>query len=367
MTQFSTPISDHRNEIIDVPGATDDQIRELLAFHNKAWGASRTPAHWRWEYQDFLPEKAVVAVARKDGRIIGTQCAMPVPMKVEGRVVLSGKSENTLLLPEFRGLGIMEDLYEFMVEECKVRGLRFLWGFTDAERAFRRFGFFVHPVVEIWSRPGFDLATGLVSRWREPRAISRRVLSMGKAGVDFFRTLPRFLSNDSGLGAESIPVSQLVAGESGERGGILHRGPASVVGQELSDGFLEWRVSRHPFLQYTARKIHDAHGEAGFSLVSLHQKKAALSYWEGTDEGNLKGLLVNFVQMSQFKNAQLTVLTNSGRDDHPMRRDLLLRQGFRPTHCTNLVIRDLSEILTGTLLEPTGWLLNGLWTEGYAL
>ena len=124
----------------------------LVAFHNSYYGTDRTPEHWLWEYETYVPSKSVFACAEDSGKIIATQGMIPIPVQVGTGSVLSGKSESTLLLPAYRGSSLMADLYEYAVHNCGERGMQFLWGFTGAVKAF--WLWVVHfPVVQAM-RPG---------------------------------------------------------------------------------------------------------------------------------------------------------------------------------------------------------------------
>jgi GNAT superfamily N-acetyltransferase len=365
----------YEKEMVDVAQATPREIAELVAFHNAFYGTSRSPAQWRWQYQSFRPHQAVVAVARSGGRIIGTQAAMPVPMRVHGRVVWAGKSENTLLHPSFRGSGVMEDLYEHMVAACLARGIRFLWGFTGAVKAFRRFGFQTHPVVETWSRPGWNVPAALLQRWRAPRPVLHRVLASGKVVLDGVRCAAQLLPQ---LVAQVRAPSEVPAADeivaAGLDGDALAAWESSWeqpsgrgIAIHLGEGFLDWRATRHPFLRYDAYH-HRAGGVAdGYALLSQCGSEVSVAGWQGIGAPALSALLGHVVRAHQRRCSRLVLMTNGAAPDAPQRRTLLQRWGFSRSFLTHLVVRDLSGDLGPELAAPGDWRINGLWTEGYAM
>lgn len=360
-----------RMKLLDVERATASEIAELVAFHNRAYGTSRQPAHWRWQYQSFAPGKAVFALARKDGRLIGTQAAMPIPLLVADQVLQTGKSENTLLLREFRGQGVMEDLYEFMVESCRERDIRLLWGFTNAAKAFGRYGFEAFPVVESWNRPGLNLSATWRSLWRFGRPMHRRALSMAKAGAKLVLAAPYVFAGGVPSGADRVASSALDGvlfdelERSWDQASSFHEAAPETIALSLGDGFLDWRARHHPFLTYSAHVLDGGHGVAGYALVSTLDATTSVAGWEGRDHAAMAALLYRVVQEHESRSARFILLTNGARPDGAIRQDVLRSQGFRRSQVTNLVVRDLSGALSGRLANPACWRVNGLWTEGY--
>ncbi len=81
-------------------------------------------------------------LAEYDGEIAGTQAAIPYYLITgSGEKILSAKSEDTLVSPKHRGKQIFEKMYAFLFEACKKQNIRLLWGFTYAEKPFKKLGF----------------------------------------------------------------------------------------------------------------------------------------------------------------------------------------------------------------------------------
>jgi hypothetical protein len=58
-----------------------------------------------------------------------------------GEKILSAKSEDTLVSPSHRGKQIFEKMYAYLFEECKKQNIRLIWGFTYADKPFKKLGF----------------------------------------------------------------------------------------------------------------------------------------------------------------------------------------------------------------------------------
>ena len=100
-------------KIREIRSSDISDINEAISIHNVAYGDKRTPEQWIWEYKSNYPDLFVFTVIEDDGRIVGTQGMIPIYINIKGKRYLSGKSENSLLNPEYRGGTLFQELYEF--------------------------------------------------------------------------------------------------------------------------------------------------------------------------------------------------------------------------------------------------------------
>ena len=122
--------------------ASDSDTDKVNRFYNSIYKTNRTKTKFEWEFNSSPAGKAIYVVAVLNNEIIGTQCIIPYYIiSKENEVVLSGKSEDTLVSPNHRGKNIFEKMYSFLIEECRKRNILFIWGFTYAIKPFFKFGF----------------------------------------------------------------------------------------------------------------------------------------------------------------------------------------------------------------------------------
>lgn len=134
------------NKMIDdviIREATDKDIPELAELYRTELNLSINQDVWEWEYFKRTGYETFYVVAEKDGRIIGSQALIPVIMIGSKRVILSAKSESTLVCKQYRGQGIFEKMYSKLFEIAEQRGIKVIWGFTGATKAFLQLGFTV--------------------------------------------------------------------------------------------------------------------------------------------------------------------------------------------------------------------------------
>jgi GNAT superfamily N-acetyltransferase len=116
-------------------------------FFNEIYKTHRPFENFVWEFRSGPKGKAIYVVAVDNAeinftKIVGIQCAIPLDfISPDGKIVLTAKSEDTLVDPAYRGQKLFERMYDLLFAECKKAGIKYIWGFTPALKAFERIGF----------------------------------------------------------------------------------------------------------------------------------------------------------------------------------------------------------------------------------
>jgi len=122
--------------------ANENDYNEINSFYNKFRNLNRTFEQFTWEFIDNPAGKAIYIIAKDNDKIIGTQCAIPVYFSLpNGEIILTGKSEDTLVDPEYRGKNILSNMYELLFSECTKMRIDIIWGFTLLNKTFQKLGF----------------------------------------------------------------------------------------------------------------------------------------------------------------------------------------------------------------------------------
>jgi GNAT superfamily N-acetyltransferase len=122
--------------------ATPSDYIKINEFHNQIDKPNRTIEQFYWEFRDCPFGPSIYVIAEDGDRIVGTNCVIPIQLiDSKGALIKSGKSEDTLVDPAYRGQNIFNNIYDFLFEESKKQGISLIWGFTSATKAFERLGF----------------------------------------------------------------------------------------------------------------------------------------------------------------------------------------------------------------------------------
>ena len=121
-----------------------DDIQQVNALYQRAYQIDRSNEKFKWEFQQGPagPAVYIVAVDPETNRVVGTQCAIPLYVtNASGERILTAKSEDTLVDPNYRGRSIFEKMYALLFDECRKAGIVAIWGFTYAIKPFHKLGF----------------------------------------------------------------------------------------------------------------------------------------------------------------------------------------------------------------------------------
>jgi GNAT superfamily N-acetyltransferase len=226
----------------------DDDIERVNAFHNAAYGVSRSLAQWRWEFSGRIGDRRPFVVAKEGGRIVGTQALMPITMVTPEGTALTAKSEETLLDSSMRGKGVFPALYAPLLELAARESIQAIWGFTPASKPFQSVGFSVpartqqllHPIS---ARAADVLATTGFEGWR------RHALRLGIAGASLIS------ATRASLGPSAVPGVRLAVLEQPptEGAALSHEFVRTWGGATIfrDTAYLRWRFYENPSVRAT--------------------------------------------------------------------------------------------------------------------
>lgn len=352
---------------IDLPTIKPEQIDEILEFYNEGFGVHRTPAEWMWQFGTFRPELTVFTVARNEGRMIATQAMMPIWLRVAGNRVLTGKAESTLLHPEFRGIKAMEPLYAYAIEESRRKGMRFLWAYTGAFRAARRWGYNDFPVTRQYLRPGLNFSAGVRTRISIRAPLWRRAASGGKYALEYLRALASASASgqatNSGLNVSRDPIEPRETRELYER---LRARKSDLIGIDFDDAYVGWRLRNHPFRTYEDYQVRDREGLRGYAWVSLLDGTLSISELCAESEEATALLVREIIGDYSRRSGQFMVMLNAESCMTPQTAPVLNQLGFASRNAIPFINQDLSGGQFPEINDLANWNFSGLWTEGYA-
>jgi hypothetical protein len=123
----------------------DSDIVQVNEVYNTAYGNIRPDRYFEWEFLNGPWGKAIYVIAedmeKSGNKIIGTQSAIPIVMTDGVSEVLTAKSEDTFVHPDYRGQKLFDKMYDMLFDECIKSGIQYIWGFTYAKKPFEKIGF----------------------------------------------------------------------------------------------------------------------------------------------------------------------------------------------------------------------------------
>lgn len=355
---------------LEMREAATTDVEKIISFHNDAHKDNRKPEHWKWEYKGNYPDSFVFTVIKDAGQIIATQGMIPYYIYVRGKRLLTGKSENTLLNPKYRGGSLFQDLYEFAVSLCKTRGMQCIWGYTPATKALRRFRFHVYEYVMHGSISILNVRCALSEVLGEDTSAVKKVTkSLTFLSLWVYSAIIRATSQipDTGLLVREKLADQHDLENLYER---LKMKYPDLIHIDLDERYLRWRIFNHPFFKYRTHFVYEGDLLRAYAFVNTHNKRRAYLTDFTFETANAGKFLLKRI-LNQLQAEGIGAVSFWGNERNPLMKgpfDLLRRFGFvqRKTSA-HFVLRNLSVGDQESLSDVTNWYMNGLWTEGHQM
>ena len=251
---------------MDINFLTDSDIQECNEFHNNAYGTNRSLAQWHWQFDGMLGGIRPFVVAKEDGRIVGTQALMPIIMSNAVGDFLTAKSEETLVDSSMRGKGVFQKMYEPLMALALSHGVKAIWGFTPASKAFEGVGF---SVPDSTSQLVFPLSirastTFLDSFCSGPRRFAMNA-GIGVASILSASRLAATSRKDKGIRLEVIDDPPITAGAL-SREFVRSWGGVTILRDQ---SYLKWRYFDNPVVRATLLAAYRGNSLVGWLAYAL--------------------------------------------------------------------------------------------------
>lgn len=259
---------------IEIALLNDLDIPELIHFYNVLYKETRNEAKFKWEFFNAPAGKAIYVVAKdaETQKIVGSQCAIPMELINDtNEVILTGKSEDTLVHPEYRGMNIFENMYTLLFEKCRERNIRYLWGFTSAKKPFLKLGFSIpydhsQSLMVINTISAYAYLSKLNPKNTVGSLLKIMILCVGSKLISY----KRFLANRKGVENKFsfsaydktvVKDNQLVP---------MKKYTGFWMQQDLP--FLTWRITNNPYLDDVFNIYFSATTGIAANLIFNHHK-----------------------------------------------------------------------------------------------
>lgn len=122
--------------------ANENDYENINQFHNRIYKKNRTMNQFLWEFHNGPFGKSIYVIATDGPKVVGTNCVIPIMLSnAKNEMILTGKSEDTLVDPEYRGQNIFNHIYDHLFKHCADKGIKSIWGYTPAKKPFQKIGF----------------------------------------------------------------------------------------------------------------------------------------------------------------------------------------------------------------------------------
>lgn len=316
--------------------------------------------HWQFS---FNRSSAVVVGLEADGKIVGSQAMMPIPLRIKNKALASGKCENSYIQPDLRGKGKFGELFNFAENKSAQAGMKVLWAFTPAIKPYSKLGF------EVVKNGLLSYSVHLNSTSDRSDSLKQKVKGVIRKGITKISDLKakRWLKQSEINTLQNIRLNHSPREDElsalMENSDLLSKDDISI---DMSSEFINWRVHSNPNIKYETCCFYRGNQLVAHVIFAEHQSACRVHFLMVHDNELLKGLVGALYLL--FKRRGYRYMTYQGN----------LQNGFNQrvfALLKSLGQRDLDpngehfvyrlDDWNGPGIRPSSWFLNRLWTEGY--
>lgn len=235
-----------------------------------------------WEFLDCPYGKAIYAGVweKEEGKeqvLVGTQCFILLKMiTTEGKEIISAKGESTLIdmrtLIKYKNIDILKGLFDVLREECKNRGVDFMWGFNNIPASYKRLGYdnpfkSFHGLLVLKPRKAFK---NIMLQKSNVGKLSRVKIGLGTFSLYILSLKKSFMF--------SRKNNYLFNNELNENDELFKK--ASLTDKMIfllqNKNYLKWKISENPYdITYRSFQLVDTNGSLVAQAICNVQKEVA--------------------------------------------------------------------------------------------
>lgn len=351
----------------------DSEVAIVNEVYNEAYGNIRPLENFKWEFVNGPWGKAIYVIAedldKQGNKIIGTQSAIPmVFINGSGETVLTAKSEDTFVHPDYRGHKLFDKMYDLLFNECRKAGIQYLWGFTYARKPFLKLGFSIpfdtiQGLFVVRPKMSFDYLSNLneSNGIKEKAKISALVVATYFKGV--LHKLNRGLKGKIVIGKD-YQLKKDVFNQN-------LKGSSARWSIHQTEKYLDWRLKSNPFANDYIRFTNSNEVGKINSSMLVNYRKEGFAYIEELNisdnklTSDCKSLIKEVIcySIEKKKIFMLRFWGFDGNETNRIEMKLLKKLGFVfVKKGTAFVWKDLSD--GKSKIDPCNILLSRLFTQG---
>tara|TARA_B110000971_G_C19965676_1_gene480108 strand:- start:60 stop:1046 length:987 start_codon:yes stop_codon:yes gene_type:complete len=231
---------------------------------------------FHWEFHNGSFGKSIYVIAEFEGKIVGTNCVIPINIvDKNGNVFKTGKSEDTLVDPDFRGKKIFVNIYDYLIEVCREEGILVIWGFSSAIKAFKKIKFSI-PFSGKKSLVVNNIPAAYnVLKGNKQLSFEDKVRTLGMCVLGYSK---RMLKGKGEIGKEYKVITTPILDERIEK--LIQRNLGTSNSQfaiQQDSTFQSWRIYDNPnYYKVHSYAIIDKNDNLlGYILLNSHKNKSA--------------------------------------------------------------------------------------------
>ncbi len=348
--------------------ATETDYENINNFHNRIYKSNRSMDQFYWEFHNAPFGKSIYVIAVDGDKVVGTNCVIPIELiGADKKTILSGKSEDTLVDPDYRGQNIFYNIYQFLFEKCEEQGIKVIWGFTSAKKPFSKLGFSIPydhqqslAVNKVF--PAFKYLSGLNKK-------NSTIDKLKILGLCMYSKMSLIGGQNKSILSEfDISEDQEIINGAAE---LIHSNLVSLTSSFAiyqHDDFQKWRIYQNPnyYKVFTFGFYDKAKTLKALIVFNAHPNKVAYvcqSTFHSDIENREAAAMIKYASKSLFRQG-IVIIRNWLFDHNPLnQKEIALYTKANHIHLKRgigLVWKELDDLE----IKPEMFLLSRISTQG---
>ncbi len=319
----------------------------------------------KWQY--FHRETSTsLYLLRSEGDYIASQGMIPIYLAKGETSVLSAKSETSFLLPEHRGKGLFEDLYNYTIQKAEEDGCELIWGFTALSKVWRnKLNFEVHDGLIHETALQLNAKSAFRSTIRKDQSSFNKIKQITKSALDRMKNkrIPKLdgTYETKELEFSDDSISAIV--------GVFKEWQSNYKNYiciETNNDYINWRVKNNPRAKYSLLGIYSQNVLVGYAIFNIETNYLVEFIVPRETELNecLFSLMAFLKQKKTYSHLNYWA---SSENEYCKKVTSVLEQfgARRYENFTMNFVRKRTKHTSFDTSEVGEFYINGLWTEGF--
>ena len=321
----------------------------------------------KWQYLRWDCNSSLYLL-KSNEEYIASQGMMPINLIYQNRIVFSAKSESSFLLPEHRGKGLFERIYDYNILKSEEDGCELFWGFTELSKVWRKkLKFQVEDGLIHETVLQLNFGAALKSARQKKQPLINTLKQTAKAVLSAFGN-KRIPIISAGYETKELDWSSSSIQSITELFKEWHVRHKDYMCIDLDSEYLSWRVAKNPIVKYNLLGVFLNNELVGYGIINHAKNFSYLVEFIVPEKNDFKDCLNSLVKhlKNEKSHSHLAYWGNSKNEYCNQINSVLSDLGGKsyPDFTMNFVHKTTKHTSFDTL-KMSDFYINGLWTEGF--
>jgi hypothetical protein len=328
----------------------NENPNDIIEYISKTRNGRYEKKYFFWQYKH---PKSTLSVIREHGKLQGTQGMIYTELKFGKNTLHSHKSETTFLNDSLRGKGQFEKLYSFSVDEAIRSGSQLIWGFTA--------------LGTLWEKKlNFRCHKNLI--FEANLIVNQSPVIKGVKRIYYFfkgvqNRLKRMSISEKNVSLEDFNLSSEIL--------IIKQFESAISNDTLALDYLsetvQNRIFNSPIIAYKFLKIQFLGNLEAVIIYHIAKNQFIISDFLYLNKDKLSSIVKKVItySLAQKNITNIRFWGNKENTHYSPIFETFSKFGSNivPVDDMQLVYKPIDQNLKDT--DPSNYMINGLWTEGF--